>query len=98
MISSLSVRPDTAPFNVDSLQTRLDRPDYSACWLQSARLAFTLRSRSWPHMPVRRPICNQYLTGAQINRDLNMRLQYLAGMGLNSMLYPKIFKEILSYR
>ena len=27
-----------------------------------------------------------------------MRLQYLAGMGLNSMLYPKIFKEILSYR
>ena len=38
------------------------------------------------------------LQGAQINEDLNMRLQYLAGLGLNSMAYQGIYKDILKYR
>jgi spermidine synthase len=39
-----------------------------------------------------------YLIGAQINNDLNLRLQYLAGLGLNSMAAPQIYREILTYR
>jgi spermidine synthase len=35
---------------------------------------------------------------AQINEDLNMRLQYIAGLGLNSMAYQQTYKEILKYR
>ena len=35
---------------------------------------------------------------AQINEDLNMRLQYIAGLGLNSMAYQRTYKEILKYR
>ena len=35
---------------------------------------------------------------AQINNDLNMRLQYIAGLGLNSMQTPKIYRDILTYR
>jgi len=38
------------------------------------------------------------IAGAQINDDLNLRLQYLAGLGLNSMAYLKIYSDILSYR
>ena len=35
---------------------------------------------------------------AQINEDLNMRLQYIAGLGLNSMAYQRTYKDILRYR
>ena len=35
---------------------------------------------------------------AEINRDLNMRLQYLAGLGLNSVSGPRVYRKILSYR
>jgi spermidine synthase len=38
------------------------------------------------------------LAGAQINDDLNMRLQYIAGLGLNSLTAPRVYKEVLSYR
>ena len=39
-----------------------------------------------------------WLKGAEINRDGNLRLQYLAGMGLNNYLEKDIFDQILSYR
>ena len=38
------------------------------------------------------------LANAQINGDINMRLQYIAGLGLNSAISPRVYKEILSYR
>jgi spermidine synthase len=38
------------------------------------------------------------LAGAEINGDLNMRLQYIAGLGLNSPISPQVYKKILSYR
>jgi spermidine synthase len=35
---------------------------------------------------------------AQINRDRNLRLQYLAGLGLNVNSGPEIFQQIISSR
>jgi spermidine synthase len=39
-----------------------------------------------------------WLKGAQINRDLNMRLQYLAGWGLNYNHPEVIYRNLLMYR
>ena len=39
-----------------------------------------------------------YLRDAQINRDGNLRLQYLAGLGLNNKLGNQIYLEILRSR
>jgi spermidine synthase len=39
-----------------------------------------------------------FLADAQINNDLNLRLQYLAGLGLNSMSFQKIYRDVLTYR
>ena len=39
-----------------------------------------------------------FVGDAPINEDLNMRLQYLAGMGVNSTTAPQVYREILSYR
>ena len=38
------------------------------------------------------------LAGATVNDDLNLRLQYLAGFGLNSMGAADIYKSLLTYR
>ncbi|HEY5060259.1 MAG TPA: hypothetical protein VII52_01935, partial [Gemmatimonadaceae bacterium] len=39
-----------------------------------------------------------WLAGAQINRDSNLRLQYLAGMGLNTYENASIYDDMLRYR
>ena len=38
------------------------------------------------------------LAGVALNEDLNLRLQYLAGLGLNSRRSAEIYRHILSYR
>jgi spermidine synthase len=44
------------------------------------------------------PDLKPWLEGAEINRDRNLRLQYLAGMGLNYYLNVVIYKQVLAYR
>jgi spermidine synthase len=39
-----------------------------------------------------------WLAGAEINRDRNLRLQYLAGLGYNAFLGTQMRNEILTYR
>jgi spermidine synthase len=39
-----------------------------------------------------------WLEGAPINRDRNLRLQYLAGLGVNKNMESRIYREILSHR
>jgi spermidine synthase len=39
-----------------------------------------------------------WLEGAEINRDGNLRLQYMAGLALNDSLEGPIYTQILSYR
>jgi spermidine synthase len=41
---------------------------------------------------------HEWLKGAEINRDLNLRLQYLAGMGANDQSAGNIMREITNYR
>ena len=39
-----------------------------------------------------------WLEGAEINRDGDLRLQYLAGWGINSQLENTIYLQMLRYR
>jgi spermidine synthase len=36
-----------------------------------------------------------WLAGAEINRDLNLRLQYLAGLGLNQYKADDIYRNMI---
>ena len=86
------------PINVDALQARLDRRDYAPVgaslndvgFHSAIELLATYAGRARDLQPV--------ISGAQINQDLNMRLQYIAGLGLNSMAYQRTYKDILKYR
>ena len=48
--------------------------------------------------PARPPILQPWLSGAEINRDGNLRLQYLAGMAVNTSAEGIIYNQILMYR
>jgi len=91
-------RLDDKPIDVDALQARIDQPEYQAVKASLAEVGYasvfdvlrTYSGRSSELAP--------WLDGAEINRDRNLRLQYLAGLGYNDFLGTPIRNEILSYR
>jgi spermidine synthase len=84
--------------DIDALQQRWQRPDYMP--VVRSMMSAGLRSP----MEVLATYAGlasdlkPYLAGAQINEDLNMRLQYLAGMGLNYDKPVVIYNDMLSFR
>ncbi len=89
---------DPAPINVDALQQRLNQPTYSGVAASLANTGFHSAVDLLATYAGRAEDLAPMLTGTQVNDDLNMRLQYLAGMGLNSLTAPRVYREILSYR
>ncbi len=84
--------------DVGALQQRFDRPDHATVHaaLQSLGLgsAVELLSTYAGRFDALKP----WLAGAEINRDRNLRLQYLAGLQLESKAGARAYAEILGYR
>jgi spermidine synthase len=91
-------REDASPIDIDALTRRLGQRGYASVSASLAEVEF--------HSPVdllatyagRAPDLEPMLAGAQINEDISLRLQYLAGLGLNSVSSPQIYRDILAYR
>jgi len=84
--------------DVDAMQARLDRPEY-------ARVAESLREVGLgTAVALLSTYAGQdrdlkpWLLGAQINRDGNLRLQYMAGLAVNANAEQAIYSEMLRYR
>jgi spermidine synthase len=88
------------PFSVDldALEARLARPDYQAAAQSLTDVGFTSAFGLFSTYAGRGPDFKDWLKDAAINRDRNMRLQYLAGMGLNTAQSVRIYDEILRRR
>jgi spermidine synthase len=89
---------DATPINVDVLQQRLDQPSYSGVSASLAQTGFHSAVELLATYAGRASDLAPMLVNTQLNDDLNMRLQYIAGMGLNSITAPHVYREILSYR
>ena len=84
--------------DLDQLQLRLDRPGYANVAESLGEVGFhsavdflaTYAGRAQDLAPM--------LKGTPINSDMNMRLQYIAGLGLNSMAFQRIYQDILGRR
>jgi spermidine synthase len=87
-----------ALIEVDALQSRLDRQSYAPVLASISDVGFHSAVELLATYAGRAQDLAPMLRGAQINEDLNMRLQYIAGLGLNSMAYQRTYKEILKYR
>lgn len=83
--------------DLDDLEARLQRPEYAAVKRSLSEIgmhsAIDLLATYAGSADDMRP----WLRDAQINRDRNLRLQYLAGRGLNVYRAASIFAEMLPY-
>lgn len=89
---------DQSPINVDEMDRRLRQADYSGVSASLAEVQFNSAVDLLASFAGSTSDLRLMLTGAQINRDLTMRLQYIAGIGLNSVASEQIYHRILSYR
>jgi spermidine synthase len=89
---------ETKPISVDEMQQRLDRPGYAKVRESLDEVGFHSAVEFLASYAGRASDLGPLLIGAQINDDLNLRLQYLAGLGLNSMAAPQIYRDVLTYR
>jgi spermidine synthase len=97
LLARLDDKPDMG-INVDALQTRITQPEYGPVKLSLAEVGYAsvfdlLRAYSGRSRDL-----EPWLQGAEINRDRNLRLQYLAGLAYNEFLGTEIRNEILTYR
>jgi spermidine synthase len=84
--------------DVDGLQQRLDRPDHRAVAQSLRDVGFRSAVDLLATYAGQGPDLRPWLKGAEINRDRNLRLQYLAGMGINAGSSGSIYANMLRYR
>jgi spermidine synthase len=89
---------DTGAIDLDSVQERLDRAEYSRVLASLSEVGFHSAAEAFATYAGRASDLKPYFAGAQINDDMNLRLQYLAGLGVNSMAFQKVFADVLRYR
>jgi spermidine synthase len=89
---------NTDMIDLDAIQERLDRPEYSKVLASITDVGFHSAAEVFTTYAGRASDLKSYFAGAQINNDMNLRLQYLAGLGVNSMAFQKVFADVLTYR
>jgi spermidine synthase len=87
-----------SPINVEEFERRLGQSSYSGVSKSLSEIQFHSAVDLLTTYVGRAQDLAPMLTGTPINDDLNMRLQYLAGMGLNSVTAPQVYAKILAYR
>jgi spermidine synthase len=84
--------------DVDAIQARLNRPEYAPVVKSLRDIGFYSAIDLFSSYGGRAVDLKEWLKDANINRDRNLRLQYLAGLGLNLYESGPIYSEILRYR
>jgi len=76
-------RSDDAPIDIDQMNTRLQNPSYAPVMNSLKEIGFHSAVELLATYAGRSRNMSQWLNGAIINTDRNLRLQYLAAQGLN---------------
>lgn len=87
-----------APIDVEVLAARLGRAEYAPVVQSMMEIGFPSLEAFLGTFAGRGPELAPWIAGAEINRDRNLRLQYLAGLGLNSYDQDVIYQAMLGYR
>jgi spermidine synthase len=83
--------------DVEAIQTRLSRPEYARVAQSLREIGFYSAVDLFSTYAAQQSDLQSWLKDAMINRDRNLRLQYLAGMGLNLYQSATIYSTMLSY-
>src|SRR5687768_10571765 len=85
-------------FNVDEWEARLNSPAYARVKQSLSEIGIHSAVDLFGNYAGRASDLGAYLADAQINRDRDLRLQYLAGLGLNLYQSGPIYADILKHK
>jgi spermidine synthase len=84
--------------DLDRVDERLSRPEYQEVANSLIDVGFYSAAQLFSTFAIRKPEADAWLADAQINRDRNLRLQYLAGLGVNLYEADAIYQDMARYR
>lgn len=87
---------DSRPIDVDAVEARLARPENAAVRRSLGEIGIHSALDLFSTYAGRASDMKAWLRGASINRDMNLRLQYLAGLGLNLHNADAIYRSMSS--
>ena len=85
-------------FNVDEWEARLNSPQYAAVKDSLREISIYSAMDLFANFAGRASDLKAYTADAQINHDRDLRLQYLAGLGLNLNQSGPIYADILRHK
>jgi spermidine synthase len=88
----------TMKIDVDAIEAKLQRPEYQVVAQSLREIGFNSATDLFSTFAGNEPMLRPWLADAQINRDRNLRLQFLAGLGLNLYDQAGIYSQMLQYR
>ena len=84
--------------NLDEIQQRLERPDYALVAASMRETGFYSAVDLLSTFSARYSDLRPWFQGAEITTDRDLRLQYLAGWGIDSQLESVVYSELIKYR
>jgi spermidine synthase len=84
--------------DLDEMEQRMGHADFHTVARSLAEIGMNSGLDLFATYAGRRSDLTEWLRGAAINRDRNLRMQYLAGIGLNLDESAAIYASMLSYR
>jgi spermidine synthase len=87
-------RSEPAPIDIEALDARLASPGYARVRQSLRDIGINSTIDLFAGYSGQKADLGQWLDGAAINRDRNLRLQYLAGLGKYSIAVDDIYSEI----
>ena len=84
--------------DLDEVDARLQRGDYRPVVESLGGVGVYSANDLFGTYAGRKSDLGRWTAGAELNRDRDLRLQYLGGWGINSLLEDVIYRRMLSYR
>jgi spermidine synthase len=88
----------TMKIDVSAIEERLKTPQYAEVSQSLREIGFNSATELFGTFAGNEPMLRPWLADAQINRDRNLRLQFLAGASLNTYDQAGIYSQMLQYR
>jgi spermidine synthase len=88
---------EATQYDVDAIEARLRSPEFARVAQSLSEVGIYSAIDLFANFAGQPSDMGGYLQDAMINRDSNLRLQYLAGMGLNLYQSDPIYQDLVTY-
>ena len=89
---------EPTPIDLDAMDEKLRTPEYATVAQSLAEVGFYSAPQLMATFAAKKPEIDPWLADAQITRDRNLRLQFLAGLGVNLYEADAIYRDMAQYR